>query len=46
MRKLSDGRFYFLASVSDEPQAAANGAGAGIWDFALQGYMPAQAEQQ
>jgi hypothetical protein len=53
MRKLSDGRFYFVAAASSEESAAAagrtaapadggagNGGGAGIWQFALQGYMP------
>ncbi len=50
MRKLSDGRFYFLANPSDDPVQArpANGAdgaaganAGGIWHYALQGYMPA-----
>jgi hypothetical protein len=50
MRKLSDGRFYFLATPTDDPANArpanvtdgAAGANAGgIWQYALQGYMPA-----
>ena len=57
MRKLSDGRFYFVAATAAEDSAAGAGpgtagaagaaaGGGGIWQFAMQGYMPAPAQGQ
>ncbi len=49
MRKLPDGRFYFLSPLAPDggadeaEQEAAGGEGAqrsSVWDYALQGYMP------